>query len=179
MVFRNSSPPYQYPSRQTESRSDSSSDLQCLGILLLAETPDVTFFASSRMKWFSVNLHVTHFITCESAESKCTRHARAATYIFSSTFIESAWPFVLFLTRPRVANLRFAFRNMSAFLTQPTNIEDKRAQISRNWAKFKGGTRAKTSRTRSGTFAVNRSWPSTFTRAPAHRSSQQSAIWPH
>ena len=34
--------------------------------------------------------------------------------------------------------LRLAFRNMSAFLTQPTNIEDKRAQISRNWAKVKG-----------------------------------------
>ena len=82
--------PYQYPSRHTESRSDYSSDLQCLGILLLAETPDVTFFASSRMKWFSVNLHVTHFITCESAESKCTRYARAATYIFSCKFIESA-----------------------------------------------------------------------------------------
>ena len=32
-----------------------------------------------------------------------------------------------------------------------TVIEDKRAQISRNWAKFKGGTRAETSRTRSGT----------------------------
>ena len=55
--------------------------------------------------------------------------------------------------------------------SQPTNIEDKRAG---NWAKVKGGTRAETSPTRSGTFAVNRSCRSIFTRA-ARGSGQRGA----
>ena len=60
-----------------------------LRIPLRAATPDLTFSTGSRMMWFSINLHVTHFITCECAKSKCTRYARGATFIFSSTFIES------------------------------------------------------------------------------------------
>ena len=47
------------------------------------------------------------------------------------------------LTPPSLCSLldtstrRVLFRNISAFLSQPTNIEDKRAQISRNCSKFK------------------------------------------
>ena len=72
-----------------------------------------------------------------SRDRRCTHSSCAGGYVH------------ILQTRPRVAYLRFAFRNVrNAFLSQPTNIEDKRAQISRTCSKFKGGTRAETSRTR-------------------------------
>ena len=151
-----------YPSRHTESRSDSSSDLQCRGIPLRAQRQTSPSLPAQELSGFLLQSarDTHHHLRMRQIK---VHSACAGGYVHILQHLH--WVGLAFCSLLDTSTRRVLERcdpRQEAFRAHLTEIEGKACWAQGNdlteLTNFNGGTREETSRTRSGMLPVNRSW---------------------